>query len=500
MKNNRPTIKSLQHEIELLKAERLLENNRKTNSSPNAQDIKHSYIKNLFQQSSMFYLWLLTGILGYATKIPFIGRIITLFGVWYGRTTWWKILVKIRKLFVIFNALLGVLVVFNTVGFSSDNLIAGFSAMGHTYLEIFINFTKRLYNWIYDFFDNKIIPGGSSSTGSPSKLIPINNGKSWGYFNPLSSSPSKLVGESTPNLLQDFSLRKLYNNPGININIDPSPWYKDLSTWAWIGGTLALAGITYFGYKFLTDPTFIASLFPATVVPGSGNPNIGPTSPGTDGSTTPTNISNAAATVSSSLVKGISNSIKKLNPLYWLPVSGGEPSVQERMFNMNQTSHNYDNRYYPFTEVHPYDSWYERLRVSIIGESSYERAVRLRMKDQIVNNFFVPTLKASAQVTPHISSVGLEPSVWNRLQSLPSTPTLSPLPGLPSANLPILPGQELWDSHVKASNDGIEDFYKNWQERNSGKWLKPRSYANVASSSKIKIEDTNKFSIIELDN
>lgn len=485
MKNNRPTMKSLKHEIELLKAERLLENNRKTNSSPNAQEIKHSYIKNLFQQSSMFYLWLITGILGYATKIPFIGRIISLLSVWYGRTTIWKLLVKARKLFVIFNALIGVLVVFNTVGFSYENILAGFAGMGHTYLEIFMSFTKRLYNWIYDFFDNKIIPGGSSSTGSPSKLIPINNGKSWGYFNPLSSSPSKLVGESTPNLLPDFSLRKLYNNPGININIDPTPWYKDLSTWAWIGGTLALAGIVYVGYMFITDPTFIASLFPATVVPGSGNPNIGPSSPGTDGSTTPTNISNAA-TVSSSLLKGISNSIKKLNPLYWLPLSSSEPSLEQRMFNINQTSHNYDDRFFPFTEVHPFDPWYERLRVSIFGESSYERATRLRMKDQIIQGFFVPTIKASAQVTPHISSVGLEgsTSVFNRLHSLPSTPTLSPLPNIASTNLPIMPGAELWDSHVKASSDGVEDILDRWKT----KYMK-KSFAQVASSSKVKIEE-----------
>jgi hypothetical protein len=401
--NNRPTLKSLKHELELLKAERLLENNRKTNStSPNAQEIKHSYIKNLFQQSSMFYLWLITGILGYASKIPFIGRIISVLGLWYGKTTWWKLLLKIRKLFVIFNAIIGVFVVFKTTGFSSDNILAGFSGMGHEYLQLIISFTKRLYNWIYDLIDNKIIPGGSSSsTGSSS------GGKVWG-FNPLSSA-----GGGSPNtLLPDFSLRKLYNqNPGININIDPSPWYKDLSTWAWIGGTLALAGISYFGYKFITDPTFIASLFSPTVVAGTGNPNIGPSSPPTDGSLTPTISSNAitssmVGTVTTSIVGGI----KRLNPLYWLPFTSSEPSVEQRMFNINQTSQNYDNRFYPFTEVHPYDSWYERFRVSILGETSYERAVRLSMKDQIINGFFVPTIKASAQVTPHISSIGRKES------------------------------------------------------------------------------------------
>jgi hypothetical protein len=257
--NNRPTLKSLKHELEILKAERLLENNRKKN----APDIKHSYIKNLFQQSSMFYLWLITGILGYASKLPLIGKIITLFGIWYGKTTWWKLLIKVRKLFVIFNALLGVLVVFNTVGFSYENILAGFVGMGHTYLEIFISFTKRLYTYIYELIDNKVVP----NIGNSPVVGPSSGGKIWG-FNPPSSSNT---------LLPDFSLRKLYNqNSGININIDHTPWYKDWSTIWWIGGTLALAGISYVGYKFLTDPTFIASLFSPTVVAGTGNKNIGP--------------------------------------------------------------------------------------------------------------------------------------------------------------------------------------------------------------------------------
>jgi hypothetical protein len=300
MKNNRPTLKSLKHELEILKAERLLEKDRKNN----APDIKDSYIKNLFQQSSMFYLWVITGILGYATKIPFIGRIITLFGIWYGKTTWWKILVKLRKLFVIFNAIIGVLVVFNTVGFNYENILAGFVGMGHTNLEIFISFTKRLYSYIYELIDNKVVP----NIGNSPVVGPSNGGnKIWG-FNPPSSSNT---------LLPEFSLRKLYNNPSINVNIDPSPWYKDLSTWVWIGGTLALAGLTYVGYKFLTDPTFIASLFPATVVPGNATNIGGPSTPPTDGSLTPTTNNVALGT---SLFSGITNNIKKLNPLYWLPL------------------------------------------------------------------------------------------------------------------------------------------------------------------------------------
>jgi len=64
------------------------------------------------RENSMFMLYLLSGILAYAHKIPFIGRMITLLSLWYGRTTWWKILVKLRKLFIIFNAVIGVIMVY----------------------------------------------------------------------------------------------------------------------------------------------------------------------------------------------------------------------------------------------------------------------------------------------------------------------------------------------------------------------------------------------------
>lgn len=112
----------------------------------------------MFKQSSMFYLWLITGVLSYAQKIPFIGRIVPLLGLWYGKTTWWKILVKLRKMFVIFNAIIGVLMVYKTVGFSSDNILAGFSAMGYTYIEMLMNLTKRMFNWFVELFDHKIVP------------------------------------------------------------------------------------------------------------------------------------------------------------------------------------------------------------------------------------------------------------------------------------------------------------------------------------------------------
>jgi len=39
--------------------------------------------------------------------------------------------------------------------------------MGHSYLEIFINFNKKLFNWLFDLFDYKVVPNlPNNSSGS----------------------------------------------------------------------------------------------------------------------------------------------------------------------------------------------------------------------------------------------------------------------------------------------------------------------------------------------
>jgi hypothetical protein len=96
--NNKLTLKALKEELELLKSSKstkvvkpIAETHK---ASAVGHDIKQSYIQNLHMRSSMFTLWLISGILAYAHKLPYIGRIITLLSIWYGRTTFWKILLK----------------------------------------------------------------------------------------------------------------------------------------------------------------------------------------------------------------------------------------------------------------------------------------------------------------------------------------------------------------------------------------------------------------------
>jgi len=196
-------------------------------------------------RSSMFYLWIISGILGYAHKIPFFGKLITLLSLWYGRTTWWKILLRVRKAFIAFNAVIGMYMVYKSIGFGMDNVLVGISAMGHTYFEIFINFNKKLFNWIFELFDHKIVPNVPNNPPSSPR---------W----PLSiPKPNEGIVDNILNTPK--SLREIYAKDGLfNININTTPWYKDLSTWLWIGTivgtTVGIVGVSYISYIYLADP------------------------------------------------------------------------------------------------------------------------------------------------------------------------------------------------------------------------------------------------------
>jgi len=94
MKNNKLTLKLLKEELENMKLTQKAKGNKtnevkadKSQHDVAGHDIKNSYINRLVMKSSMFYLWLITGILGYAQKIPFISKIVTLLSLYYGRTT-----------------------------------------------------------------------------------------------------------------------------------------------------------------------------------------------------------------------------------------------------------------------------------------------------------------------------------------------------------------------------------------------------------------------------
>lgn len=121
MKNNDLILKNLQGELDKLKISKtkslkakskvqpLPSGHTETHKASVAHDIKNSYIQNLHMKSSMFMLWLVSSVLAYAHKIPYIKHIITALSIMYGRTTIWKVLINLRKGFIMFNAVIGLL-------------------------------------------------------------------------------------------------------------------------------------------------------------------------------------------------------------------------------------------------------------------------------------------------------------------------------------------------------------------------------------------------------
>jgi hypothetical protein len=246
MKNKRLTIKDLQLELEKIKNSKpSITHQTVTNDHKGNQSI----ITRFHHAISLPALFVLTNILTYAHKIPIISKIVKLLALWYGRTTIWKILVKLRKGFIILNALIGVLTVFSITGFSVDNLYAGFLAMGQTYFETLVNLIKRLFYWFFDLFDHKIVP-----------KVPGDNTPS---IKNIKSVSNKVLYEKTEPY---FSLRSIYapepepdpywwmKKPTVSSNSSSTNW----SSWMWytIFGFLMI-GFLYFGYIFITDPSML---------------------------------------------------------------------------------------------------------------------------------------------------------------------------------------------------------------------------------------------------
>jgi len=62
--------------------------------------------------------------------------------------------------------------------------------------------------------------------------------------------------ESPHTKLMDMAKSQDWYKGPFYITINTTPWYRDLSTYLWIGGIVSLLGGLYFGYKFITDPSF----------------------------------------------------------------------------------------------------------------------------------------------------------------------------------------------------------------------------------------------------
>lgn len=446
MKNNKITLKSLKQELENIKVKSSTKASKKVtpeviNKGAIGHDIKNSYINRMFLRSSGFGLYLITGILGYAHKIPFIGRIISALGLYYGRTTIWKILVKVRKMFIIINAMIGVFLVFKTAGFSTDNLIAGFAGVGETYFVMLGSLVKRMFNWFVELFDYKVVPNipGDSGGGIFSKpSVP----KSKHIFIPSNLSIPNLV-EAEP-----FSLRKLYMSGTPTETIS---WYRDSNSWFWILTAALTVGVVYVGVQSYYEPMYLFNLFkssvPTTTVTGPTpplDPGSLPTAAAVAGGSDITldNSSN----ITQKTVDFFRKVKKGLNPFNYLASASDAQSQFKVLMEVQNDYNRADRSLYPFTTHNPLDSWFKRLRLHYYGETGQEFVERrqfMEYADRIYDSLKIDKGKMieSVQASPILGDKSLWSAGNTPLGSGAITPsgTITPsLFGKPNIAAPAL--------------------------------------------------------------
>lgn len=200
---------------------------------------------------------------------------------YYGKTPWWRILIQLRKAFVVFNAIIGILTVLNITGFSMENFMASCYMMGVTYFEMFSLGIGRIFSWFYNLFD-KITPYPSVPSNPPSKpkfyKIPY---ISTGEIPPKPSYPN-LGPSSVSWTVEDFL------NPKKN---ESSGW--NMPSWVWYAAIAALTiGAAYLGYQVVTSDQFRDWLSPhhKNTNTGSLDPSTVPLPPSPRGFDTPYHI------------------------------------------------------------------------------------------------------------------------------------------------------------------------------------------------------------------
>lgn len=377
------------------------------------------------------WLFFITGLLGYISKLPFIGKVLSLLALYYRKSTFLQILIKIRKGFVIFNALIGVYLVFKSVGFSTDNLLIGFIAMGETYLQTLIGLTSKLFHWFVELFDHKIVPN-----------VPGDNGGTW-FSRPMSieSKPVDIVSRPksliVPSNVQSSNLHDLINAPGFSLRslykdavISPSrPWYSlEYNTLWWLGVTIGTIGFIYLGYNLVYNPMFdIFGVNPRT--------NIQPPTPPSDNEqiTLGAAAANAVTDFSKRIVNVYNTTINALNPFNYF-VTSNELQAQYNLYMEIQNDYSRANRrLFPFTEYNPLDPWYKRLRLQFFGESGKEFIER----NQLINkaDAVYESLKVGkGKAVDTAQSLWSNPSsTWNSPKFTPRG-ALSPLPNIIGLN------------------------------------------------------------------
>lgn len=393
MKNkNKLTLLQLKKQFEDFKNATVKQTEELKKTSLNNQINSHpTNIPQNTLKSSLVYVYLLS-ILSYIInklpifskikKISFIARILK----FLGKSPFLTILVILRKGFILVNAIVGLFFVFNFLGTEPGSVMAGIAGMGTIYIELFSNFVTKLFNWFVDLFDYKIVPK------PPTEPI------KWNNLNPWSQS-----GWYSKPMKDDSFTELAIKAKDIYSNIPSLSDERESLSWTWtifyiVGGAICLGALSYFGVKiynyWFPEITLNSNQDPIIINPNTQNipnpsnnnlppvnPNIGPIP------VPPSEVANNNGVINSFVSSGIlhsmfnrlQNAATNINPLNIFrsaTSSSTQILTHEQWLARQLDAVVTDYNYFPHTPVDPYDSFYERMRKSIFGETLSEKIYR----------------------------------------------------------------------------------------------------------------------------
>ena len=328
------------------------------------------------------------------TKLPFVGKRIYKVQQRVQRfmlkATLVTFLVIVRKILVICLALFGLYMIFRVIGYKPENFFIGLWLWGASYGISFVNLVQRLFNWILNWFDNKIpTPTNAASTGR----------WWWGHRNATwtdsAMNPNSVTAKMFKTAHEHAESARININNYLNPVTGATPASRAHSFWSWdnkylvyaVTGLISIALIWGSLYYMETSINQIFNNLFGANGPQSG----GPTGPKSGG---PVDDSNPEAQSRfSSLRNSIYHAAGYINPMnigrkVVEIIRGPSPSdfsVAMEHFKDAQThpdritqggAYKYQD-YYPYHWYNSLDSWTDFLRKSYVGESVEEKRVRL---------------------------------------------------------------------------------------------------------------------------
>ena len=79
-------------------------------------------------------------------KLPILGFVGKILHYYFGKTSFWSILVLSRKAFITLNAIIGVFFILKLTGLDITTILSNYSILGNTYLEILQGLIKNSFN------------------------------------------------------------------------------------------------------------------------------------------------------------------------------------------------------------------------------------------------------------------------------------------------------------------------------------------------------------------